>query len=168
MKDKEKYEKNRTDKLVNLLNLNLDYLCHGDHTKYEPDVIYKDKKNMTIGIEVGTAYFGEYQAKQYWSILRNGWRGKKNIELLESFGPHPINREFDSIQFLINDKCNKPHGYKGVRNKWLLIWDDTLFTDQDDIIKIIDQLKIPKNTFQKIYIISYTSAKQDFELFKVK
>ena len=168
MNEKQRYEIIRSDKLISLIGAELYFDRFGDPNKNEPDVIYGDKKGKLLGVEVGTAYFSEYQAMQYWSILRRGWGGKKFIDLLETSGPHSADCEFDSIQSIINDKCKKTHSYDGVTIKWLLVWDDTLFTDRDDILCIIKRLNVPKNNFQKIFIVSYTSDSNNFKFFMLR
>ena len=152
---KRQHEKVVCENLLNALKLRADFLREGDD-KDEPDMLYMLDGGM-LGIEVGTAYYSNSDAKQEWTLAA-GERAFPSVgyEMREK-GPiyNPDELICQRTQEIIFDKCKNKYS---TNNTWLCIQQRAPLNDSDSMTRCSENLLIPqKHFFQSIYLIDYRS-----------
>lgn len=153
---KREHEKFICDELFRVLGIGGEFIRMGDD-RGEPDVIYRVQDN-TVGIEVGTAYYDETDARQEWTLAR----GERAFPA-EGFEPraagvllNPDDLICRKVQHEIDDKCGKQYG--GADEIWLCVEQRAPLSDAQSVSACAKQLRISKgDRFTKIYIFYLAS-----------
>lgn len=148
---KREHEKSICDELFKVLDVGAEFVRMGND-RDEPDAIYKSG-NTSIGVEVGTAYYDESDAKQEWTLAR-GERAfpQEGIERRAGGVIHnPDKLICERVQREIDDKCRKC--YVGVDEVWLCVEQRAVLSDAQSVAACVKQLKIPGgHHFARIFI----------------
>ncbi len=148
---KREHEKFVCDELLKALSVGAEFVRMGND-RDEPDVIYT-LHNTTIGIEVGTAYYEESDAKQEWTLER-GERAFPSEGLERRAGGvihNPDKLICEKVQHEIHDKCGK--GYGGADEVWLCVEQRAALSDAESVASCLKHLTIPGgHNFARIYI----------------
>lgn len=121
-------------------------LRHGKDDGVEPD-LFLSKDEKTIGIEVGTAYYGGHQAQALWSPGGGGWMvSDGNAQMLQK------------VQHELDDKCNKT--YSKVDELWLCVELQANFADIVEVETMIKHLELKADhPYQRIILLFYPHHK---------
>lgn len=153
---KRQHEKAVCDSLLSSLNLEAVFLKEGND-KNEPDMLYKFD-SVIVGIEVGTAYYDDSDAKQEWT-LATGERNlpKAGYEMREKgVMRNPDELICSRIQQIISEKSTKQ--YTGADDIWLCIQQRAALSDFNSMRRCSEELVVPeKHPFQHIYLIEHSS-----------
>lgn len=147
---KRDHERFICDRLLEILQLDFKFVRMGND-RDEPDVIYCIG-NRHIGIELGTAYYDNSDAKQEWTLARGerqpttGGIEERDAGIIIS----PDNLICRQIQQELNDKCEKR--YVGTDESWLCIEQRAPLSDAQSTAECIEQLRIPPSGFAKTFI----------------
>jgi hypothetical protein len=118
----------------------------------EPDVIYR-ADNRTIGIEVGTAYYDDADARQEWMHARGERElAPGDIEARDA-GPlcNPDDLICARVQRELDDKCLMRYG--GVHESWLCIEQRAELSDARSVRECTERLRMPASAFARIFIL---------------
>ncbi len=116
--------------------------------------VYYRLDGNSLGIEVATAYFGNLQAKQKWTLDRGKRKFPDQGYELQWGGPitNGSNRMRKQIQKEINKKRAKK--YSGVDKCWLCIYETSPTSDERTVRNWLNTLKIPDDhSFDAIYLL---------------
>jgi hypothetical protein len=156
---KRDHEKSVSDELLKALQIGAEFVRMGDD-RGEPDVIYRIQ-DKTLGIEVGTAYYDESDAKQEWTLAR----GERAFPQ-EGFERRPagVIRNPDKlicekVQHEIDDKCSK--SYAGADEIWLCIEQRAPLSDAVSVAACVKQLKVPRGHRFRRILIFYLASLND-------
>jgi hypothetical protein len=148
---KRAHEKFVCDELLKALNLDAQFVRMGNDSA-EPDALYRVEEK-TLGIEIGTAYYDNSDARLEWTIAR-GERAfpEEGFEFRDRGVIHnPDNLICEKVQHEIDDKCSKR--YAGTDEIWLCIEQRAALSDAESVAACIERLKIPGgHHFARIYI----------------
>jgi hypothetical protein len=151
------HEKAVCESLLNALNLRADFLREGND-KDEPDMLYMLDAGVILGIEVGTAYYSDNDAKQEWTLVA----GERTFPLVgyemreKGVMRNPDDLICQRIQKIISDKCKNE--YTGANNIWLCVQQRAALSDFNSMARCFEDLFIPKeHFFQSIYLIDHSS-----------
>lgn len=155
---KRDHERFICEELFKVLGIEAEFIQMGNDSG-EPDVIYR-VQDKTVGIEVGTAYYDESDAKQEWTLAR----GERAFPE-EGFEPraagvllNPDDLICRKVQHEIDDKCGKRYG--GADEIWLCVEQRAPLSDAQSVAACVKQLRIPEgNHFAKIHIFYLASLK---------
>jgi hypothetical protein len=137
--------------LLTTLRFNAEFVRMGND-RDEPDVIYRDG-NRIIGIEVGTAYYDEADARQEWMHAR----GERQMppDGIEPGDAGPIGNPDDliceKVQRELDDKCRMRYG--GVNESWLCIEQRAELSDARSVRECVERLRVPPSGFARIYVV---------------
>lgn len=155
--DKTAHERAVANQLLATLEVEANFVRHGDPNKREPDLIYRKSGEQTIGIEVVTAYYEDSDAKDAAEIAA----GEKPLgpgEIRERSGGlliGPDKEICERIQRELEKKCRK--SYAGTDEMWLCINQDALLSDAASVAECMKNLGVPaKHWFARIYL-TYTA-----------
>jgi hypothetical protein len=155
---KYEHEKAVCENLLKALQINLVFIRHGDD-KGEPDIIFSNSENKTLGIEVATAYYNDIAAKAAWEMAR-GERpdGYSSWEEWDSAAnSEPDEKILRRIQLEINDKCEKL--YRGTDEIWLCISSQNPLSTPDSVKEYKERLYIPdRHNFVRIYVLDWVEG----------
>ena len=117
-------------------------LRHGKDDGVEPD-LFLSKDEKTIGIEVGTAYYGNHQAHVEWSPGGGRWTVNDGNALM-----------LQSVQHELNDKCNKT--YSKADELWLCVELGATLADIVEVEEMIKHLELKADhPYQRIILLFY-------------
>jgi hypothetical protein len=156
---KRDHEKYICDALLKTLEINAAFLRMGND-RDEPDVIY-GIGSKTVGIEVGTAYYDESDAKQEWTLAR----GERTFPS-EGFEPRargviqgPDDLICRKIQHELDDKCTKR--YVGTDEVWLCVEQRAPLSDAKSVAQCLQQLTIPEHPGFTRLLLFYLAPTHD-------
>ncbi len=149
------HEKAVCDELVKIVALGLVFERMGNDGG-EPDVLYRNG-NEIVGIEVGTAYYDNSDAKQEWTLAR----GERTISDKYEFRHggvivNPDNVICSRIQGELNDKCSKR--YSGTDRVWLCVEARAPLGDDGSFQGCAAQISLPTHSFEKIFLFYFSPA----------
>ncbi len=160
--NKQQHERSVANALLNKLGIRPEAEQPGNPTNGEPDRLYSiDKK--TIGIEVVTAYYAEHEAKATAKAAAEKPIASDEIRVGEVSGS-PDDSICESIQEALDVKCAKE--YSGTDETWLCINADAALTELESIKDCIDNLDVPENQFERIYVtVNKVNGVEVFEIY---
>jgi len=150
------HEKAICDELVKIITSGFVFERMGNDSG-EPDVLYRSG-NETVGIEVGTAYYDNSDAKQEWTLAR----GERTLSGKYEFRRggvlvNPNNVICSRIQEELNDKCAKR--YSGTDRVWLCIEARAPLGDDESFQGCASQVSLPAHSFEKIFLFYLSPTK---------
>jgi len=149
---KRDHDKFICDQLLKTIEVDAEFVRMGND-RDEPDAIYKSEGKV-IGIEVGTAYYDESDAKQEWTLARGDRAFPAEGFELRAGGviPDPDSLVCEKVQHEIDDKGDKR--YVGADEIWLCVEQRAPLSDEASVASCVKQLVIPGgHRFAKIYIV---------------
>lgn len=151
------HERAVANQLLATLEVEATFVRHGDPSKREPDIIYRNRSEQTIGIEVVTAYYEDSDGQDAAEIaagetpLGSGEIRERSRGLLVE----PDQLICEQIQKELEKKCRK--SYAGADEIWLCINQDALLSDAASVAECVASVKIPaEHGFARIYL-TYTA-----------
>ena len=152
---KRRHERAVAENLLSSLGKKYTFVRMGND-RDEPDVIFK-VENITIGIEVATAYYEDIDAKQAWTLARGKRKFPKEGYELRWGGAiwEPDQKMCERIQNEVSKKVEK--NYVGADEVWLCIDEHAPITRIEVTKNCASELTIPENGFSSIYILHHNT-----------